>query len=146
MDELLFFELGSAFDDLSKIFVALDLIVEDDRDFINMKNDIVKMCTDGLAPSTVDDLNKKYDDLSKIFVALDLIVEDDRDFINMKNDIVKMCTDGLAPSTVDDLNKKYAENIRKTIFKYKKIILEYLEANECNLVPYLCPDGYGCLN
>lgn len=104
MDEILFFELGSAFNDLSKIFVALDLIVEDDRDFINMKNDIVKMCTDGLAPYTVDDLNKKY-------------------------------TDGLAPSTVDDLNKKYAENIRKTIFKYKKIILEYLEANECNLVP-----------
>lgn len=79
------------------------------------------------------ELGSAFNDLSKIFVALDLIVEDDRDFINIKNDIVKMCTDGLAPTTVDDLNKMYAENIRKTIFKYKKIILEYLEANECNL-------------
>ena len=92
------------------------------------------------------ELGSAFNDLSKIFVALDLIVEDDRDFINIKNDIVKMCTDGLAPTTVDDLNKMYAENIRKTIFKYKKIILEYLEANECNIVPAgcLCPDG--CLN
>lgn len=101
MNENLFFELGSAFDDLSKIFIALDLIVEDDRDFINIKNDIVKMCTDGIG--------------------------------NLNNPLV--------PSTVDELNKKYAENIRKTIFKYKKIILEYLvpsgylEADECNLVP-----------
>lgn len=103
MNEILFFELGSAFDDLSKIFVALDLIVEDDRDFINMKNDIVKMCTDGLVPSGhLADLNNP-----------------------------------LVPSTVDELNKKYAENIRKTIFKYKKIIVEHLEANECNLVPSL---------
>ena len=100
MNEILFFELGSAFDDLSKIFIALDLIVEDDSDFIDIKNDIVKMCTDG-----IDDLYNT-----------------------------------LAPSTVDALNKKYAENIRKTIFKYKKIILEYLEANQSNIVPS------GCLN
>lgn len=61
MLDVSFFELGSAFDDLAKIFIALDLVIDDDEEFNRVKNDIVNMCMNGIDKEpTPEKVNMRY--------------------------------------------------------------------------------------